>query len=85
MTVDVAVPSFASWQVEEARGGVLFIDEAYRLTPADSSKDYGKEAVETLMEYLNPPAKNVPSPKDRNPVMIFAGASLRSCSGRTKS
>ena len=35
--------------IEQAEGGVLFIDEAYRLHVEGSEKDYGKEALETLM------------------------------------
>lgn len=33
----------------EAYGSVLFIDEAYSLYREDSPKDYGKEAIETLL------------------------------------
>lgn len=37
--------------IEQAMGGVLFIDEAYQLTTG-SSNDFGKQAVETLLTYL---------------------------------
>ena len=49
--------------LEKASGDVLFIDEAYRLRVADSDKDYGREALETLMQSM----------LSGDPVMIFAG------------
>ena len=36
--------------IQKALGGVLFIDEAYALTNADSPNDFGKEAIETLLK-----------------------------------
>ncbi|WP_432354407.1 right-handed parallel beta-helix repeat-containing protein [Sporosarcina sp. A2] len=37
-------------KIEEAMGGVLFIDEAYSLTGGkDTSNDYGKKVIETLL------------------------------------
>lgn len=38
--------------LDEALGGVLFIDEAYQLTSAGSSNDFGLQAVETLLPRL---------------------------------
>ncbi|MCR5281774.1 MAG: AAA family ATPase [Lachnospiraceae bacterium] len=38
--------------VEEARGGVLFIDEAYSLTVGCGENDYGQEAVATLLKAM---------------------------------
>ena len=37
---------------EKAKGGVLFIDEAYSLTVNRGSSDYGFEAVDTLLKYM---------------------------------
>jgi SpoVK/Ycf46/Vps4 family AAA+-type ATPase len=40
--------------IEEARGGILFIDEAYALArEADDSKDFGKEAIEVLIKEMS--------------------------------
>ena len=37
--------------IEEARGGILFIDEAYALArEGDDSKDFGKEAIEIIIK-----------------------------------
>jgi len=38
--------------VSEAIGGILFIDEAYSLCAEDSSNDFGKEAIETLLKLM---------------------------------
>lgn len=38
--------------LDRALGGVLFIDEAYTLTASDSNNDYGQEAVDTILRYM---------------------------------
>ncbi|WP_165216396.1 AAA family ATPase [Schaalia sp. ZJ1691] len=38
--------------VDEAMGGVLFIDEAYNLYVPDSPRDFGRAAIETLLPRL---------------------------------
>ncbi len=41
-------------QIEKARGGVLFIDEAYALARSnDDSKDFGREVVEILVKEMS--------------------------------
>jgi type VII secretion ATPase EccA len=37
---------------EEALGGVLFIDEAYRLVPETEGHSFGKDAINTLVKYM---------------------------------
>lgn len=51
--------------IDEAMGGVLFVDEAYQLTVEATPNDFGKLAVETLMTRLE-------NDRDRF-VAIFAG------------
>jgi SpoVK/Ycf46/Vps4 family AAA+-type ATPase len=38
--------------VESAKGGILFIDEAYALAKDDNDKDFGKEAIDTLVKMM---------------------------------
>lgn len=51
--------------IDSALNGVLFIDEAYSLTPEDPGRDYGQEAVSTLL-------KRMEDDRDRL-VVIIAG------------
>lgn len=53
--------------LEKASGGVLLVDEAYRLRVADADKDYGQEALETLMQSM----------LSGDPVMSFEGYSTQ--------
>lgn len=38
--------------IDAALDGILFIDEAYTLVPDDDSRDFGREAVETLLKRM---------------------------------
>lgn len=49
----------------QALGGVLFVDEAYALYVADSEKDYGRNALNTIMKFMEDNRQNM--------VVIFAG------------
>lgn len=52
--------------LEEARGNVLFIDEAYALcTDADDRKDFGMRVIDSLMTVLSQP--------DPDMLIVFAG------------
>lgn len=51
--------------LKEAQGNVLFIDEAYTLYSTHDDNDYGRKAVECLL--------NVLSQKDPDMLVIFAG------------
>jgi stage V sporulation protein K len=38
--------------VEQALGGILFVDEAYALTPEGATDTYGQEALSTLLQHM---------------------------------
>ena len=63
-------------RIDEAKEGLLFVDEAYRLS-GGGEKDFGKEAIEELMSaMLHPPGKA--------PVRLFARTILwLGCSPQT--
>jgi hypothetical protein len=42
--------SLTNQKVNEALGGVLFVDEAYALASSDSPRDFGNEALQTLLK-----------------------------------
>ncbi|CAK9086244.1 Protein CbbX [Durusdinium trenchii] len=52
--------------IEQAKQGVLFIDEAYRLSQEGGKSDFGREAIEQLMAAMN-------DPPGKAPIMVFAG------------
>lgn len=40
-------------EIKKAKGGILFIDEAYALHREDSDRDFGEEAIEVLMKEMS--------------------------------
>jgi AAA+ superfamily predicted ATPase len=51
--------------LKSALGGILFIDEAYSLAQTNSQDDYGKEAIDTILKYMEDNRDNI--------VVIVAG------------
>ncbi|MDY3005755.1 AAA family ATPase [Anaerococcus sp. AGMB00486] len=51
--------------LEKAKGGVLFIDEAYTLNKGDSSVNHGQEAINTILKYMEDHRDEI--------MIIFAG------------
>ena len=51
--------------LQEARGNVLFVDEAYTLYNSDDTRDFGRHAIECLLTVL--------SQKNLDMLVIFAG------------
>ncbi len=51
--------------LQKAVGGVLFIDEAYYLYRAENERDYGQEAIEILLQFMENRRDDL--------VVIFAG------------
>lgn len=52
-------------KIEQAMGGILFIDEAYALAHCDSDKDFGHEALAILIKAMEDHRDNL--------IVIFAG------------
>ncbi|WP_053598260.1 AAA family ATPase [Bacillus sp. FJAT-18017] len=52
-------------KIKEAKGGVLFIDEAYSLVRGSASSDFGIEAIDTLVKAMEDERKNM--------IVILAG------------
>ena len=40
-------------KLQEALHGILFIDEAYSLSPSDSNNDFGREAIEEILKFMS--------------------------------
>jgi len=53
-------------QLQLARGGILFIDEAHQLYKPDNERDYGAEAIELLLQVMENQRDDL--------IIIFAGA-----------
>jgi probable Rubsico expression protein CbbX len=53
-------------QLQRAKGGILFIDEAYQLYKPDNERDYGAEAIELLLQVMENQRDDL--------IIVFAGA-----------
>lgn len=56
-------------QLQKARGGILFIDEAHHLYKPDNERDYGAEAVELLLQVMENQRDDL--------ILIFAGGKTK--------
>jgi len=74
-------------KITEALGGILFIDEAYALSPKDSIRDFGTEAIETLLKEMEDNRHNlvviVAGYKDEMEYFIKSNPGLESRFNRT--
>jgi probable Rubsico expression protein CbbX len=52
-------------QLQRARGGILFIDEAHHLYKPDNERDYGQEAIELLLQVMENQRDDL--------ILVFAG------------
>ena len=52
-------------KLQEAHGGILFIDEAHHLYKPDNERDYGSEAIELLLQVMENQRDDL--------ILIFAG------------
>jgi probable Rubsico expression protein CbbX len=68
--------------LERAKGGVLFIDEAYYLFRGTDSKDYGQEAIEILLQVMENDREDLvvilAGYKDRMEVFFESNPGMRS-------
>ena len=53
-------------QLQKARGGILFIDQAYQLYKPDNERDYGAEAIELLLQVMENQRDDL--------IIVFAGS-----------
>jgi probable Rubsico expression protein CbbX len=53
-------------QLQAARGGILFIDEAHHLYKPDNERDYGAEAIELLLQVMENQRDDL--------IIVFGGA-----------
>eukprot|EP00005_Dracoamoeba_jomungandri_P005721 CAMPEP_0174252530 /NCGR_PEP_ID=MMETSP0439-20130205/1962_1 /TAXON_ID=0 /ORGANISM="Stereomyxa ramosa, Strain Chinc5" /LENGTH=428 /DNA_ID=CAMNT_0015333083 /DNA_START=21 /DNA_END=1303 /DNA_ORIENTATION=+ len=60
-----------SEKIAEAEGSIFFLDEAYRLTDTSNPNDFGREAAEEIMRYMNQNSYDCVSSFPT--VFIFAG------------
>ena len=56
-------------QLQKARGGILFIDEAHHLYKPDNERDYGAEAIELLLQVMENQRDDL--------ILIFAGGKTK--------
>ena len=56
-------------QISQRRGRTMLVEEAYQLSAADGSRDFGPEAVETIMSTIEGGDATV----DDRPAYVFAG------------